>query len=76
VASTRFAKTATLNGLTCSTPSGQCGLNLLLPPMMIPSGEKLDFRLQANLLVPEPSTALLLTVGLVGLGVRGRRRGA
>ena len=74
VASTPFATTATLNALTCSTPVGQCGFNLILPSFVIPSGESLDFTLQANMLVPEPSTAIMLAMGLAGLGIHRRRR--
>lgn len=76
IASTPFVTTATLNGLTCSTPTGQCGFNLILPPFLLQSGESLDFTLQANLLVPEPSSAAFLALGIVGLAFgRGRRRG-
>jgi hypothetical protein len=74
IGSTPFATTATLNALSCTTPSGQCGFNLILPSFLIPSGESLDFTLQANMLVPEPSTALMVAIGLAGLGIHRRRR--
>jgi hypothetical protein len=74
--------------LNCSaTLTGQCGftvgfadtasypgLHLDIGETIINPAEDYEFVWTFNVIIPEPSTATLLGLGLVGLGVTRRRR--
>ena len=65
-----FSESVVLNALTCSTPTGQCGFNLLSSVFL---NEDVVITNQVNLLVPEPGTGWLLGASLVAAGATRRR---